>query len=74
MPLLTTLQSTLESLHDVTLGIDVTQFVVDEEGRRDLPGARAELERALTIVEAALGPDHPTVAVLRGDLQRVLNE
>jgi hypothetical protein len=40
----------------------------------DLPGARAELERALTIVEAALGPDHPTVAVLRGDLQRVLNE
>jgi hypothetical protein len=40
----------------------------------DLPGARAELERALTIVEAALGPNHPTVAVLRGDLQRVLNE
>jgi hypothetical protein len=30
------------------------------------------LERALEIGEAALGPDHPTVAVYRSDLDSVL--
>ena len=28
----------------------------------DLEGARVQLERALEISEAALGPDHPTLA------------
>ncbi|MGH9283211.1 MAG: tetratricopeptide repeat protein, partial [Acidimicrobiales bacterium] len=38
----------------------------------DLAGARAQLERALEISEAALGPDHPRVATLRGSLDGVL--
>jgi hypothetical protein len=40
----------------------------------DLPGARVELERAVAILEAAMGPDHPTVAILHGDLRRVRSE
>jgi len=38
----------------------------------DLPGAREQLERALAITEAALGPDHPDVATRRGNLGSVL--
>ena len=34
----------------------------------DPTAARPLLERALAIAEAAYGPDHPTVAVVRGDL------
>jgi hypothetical protein len=30
------------------------------------------MERALTIGEAALGPDHPTVVTIRGDLDSLL--
>jgi hypothetical protein len=37
----------------------------------DLPGAREQFERALTISEAALGPDHPTVRTMRGNLDSV---
>ena len=37
----------------------------------DLPGARAQRERALQISEAALGPDHPAVGNLRRDLDGV---
>jgi hypothetical protein len=39
----------------------------------DLEGARAQLERALAIWEAVLGPDHPTVATIRGNLGSVLS-
>jgi hypothetical protein len=40
----------------------------------DLDGARAELERALAIVEVAVDADHPSVANIRSNLQRVLRE
>jgi tetratricopeptide (TPR) repeat protein len=40
----------------------------------DLAGARAQFERALAIGETALGPDHPRVAVIRGNLAEVLRE
>ena len=40
----------------------------------DLPGARAQFERALQISEAALGPDHPTVGARRSNLGRVLQD
>ena len=39
---------------------------------KDLEGARSQYERALGIGEAALGPDHPTVATYRSDLDSVL--
>jgi tetratricopeptide (TPR) repeat protein len=38
----------------------------------DLTGARAQLEQAVDISEAALGPDHPSMATRRGNLGRVL--
>jgi hypothetical protein len=38
----------------------------------DPAGARAQYERALEIGEAALGPDHPTVATYRRNLDSVL--
>src|SRR4029077_7422940 len=38
----------------------------------DLPGAREQYERALAISEAALGPDHPDVAIWRSNLGGVL--
>jgi hypothetical protein len=34
----------------------------------DLVGARVQLERALRIAEAALGPDHPSVGTVRHNL------
>jgi hypothetical protein len=33
-----------------------------------------QLERALVISEATLGPDHPDVAIRRGNLGRVLQD
>ena len=39
----------------------------------DLAGARAQLEAAVQIGEAALGPDHPTVRTIRGNLQGMPN-
>jgi tetratricopeptide (TPR) repeat protein len=38
----------------------------------DLAGARVQLKRALAIGEAALGPDHPNVAIWRASLGNVL--
>jgi eukaryotic-like serine/threonine-protein kinase len=38
----------------------------------DLEGARVQLERALEISEAALGPDHPTLATFRSNVTSVL--
>ena len=38
----------------------------------DLPGARAQLERALQITEAAFGPDNSTVCAIRGRLGAVV--
>jgi Flp pilus assembly protein TadD len=40
----------------------------------DLAGARAQLERALQISEAALGPDHPDIGVRRANLGLVLHD
>jgi Flp pilus assembly protein TadD len=40
----------------------------------DLDGARVQMEWALAIDEAALGPDHPDVAALRNNLGRVLQD
>jgi hypothetical protein len=39
-----------------------------------LEEARAELERALAILEATLEPNHPDVLVVRANLERVLQE
>jgi tetratricopeptide (TPR) repeat protein len=43
-------------------------------GRAELPAARAHLERALAITEAALGPDHPEVARTLTSLGNVLGD
>jgi tetratricopeptide (TPR) repeat protein len=40
----------------------------------ELPAARATLERALAIEEAAYGPDHPEVAMTLGNLGNVQRE
>jgi Flp pilus assembly protein TadD len=40
----------------------------------DLVGARTQQERALQIIEQALGPDHPRVAICRNDLGDVLGD
>ena len=40
----------------------------------DLAGARTQLERALQISEAALGPDHPDVGTWRNNLGLVLQD
>jgi hypothetical protein len=40
----------------------------------DLAGAKANLQRAVAIAEASLGPDHPNVAIFRRNLDLVLNE
>jgi Tetratricopeptide repeat len=37
----------------------------------DLAGAKTQFERALAITEAALGPDHPIVGVIEGNLKSV---
>jgi tetratricopeptide (TPR) repeat protein len=39
----------------------------------DLEGARVQLERALAVSEAALGPDHPDVAIRRNNLGGLLH-
>ena len=40
----------------------------------DLAGARTQLERAVQISEAALGPDHPTIGARRNNLGVVLQD
>jgi hypothetical protein len=40
----------------------------------DLAGAKAHFERALAIGEAALGPEHPTVATVANNLGVLLQE
>ena len=40
----------------------------------DLTGARTQLERALQISEAALGPDHPDIGTRRSNLGLVLQD
>jgi hypothetical protein len=37
----------------------------------DLAGARTQLERALEIAEATLGPNHPNVVLFRRILQQL---
>jgi tetratricopeptide (TPR) repeat protein len=43
-------------------------------GSWDLEGARFQFEQALEISEAALGPDHETVATWRNNLGNVLQD
>jgi hypothetical protein len=38
------------------------------QAQGDLAGARPYYERALAIGEKALGPDHPTTQIFRGNL------
>ena len=40
----------------------------------DLAGARVQVQRALEIGEAALGPDHPTVAIWHSNLGKLLQD
>jgi hypothetical protein len=40
----------------------------------DLAGARTQLERALEITEATLGPNHPTMAALCDNLDHILQQ
>jgi hypothetical protein len=42
-------------------------------GNMLLEGAGEQYERALVISEAALGPDHPNVTAIRGNLDGVLH-
>ena len=48
----------------------VTRITVDADGHR----ARTRFERALAILEASLGPDHPTTAENLNYLATVLHE
>lgn len=51
MPILPLLQSTIQSLHDVQVDLDVSAYMVDDVARRDLPGAREELPEQLFVRE-----------------------
>ena len=52
----------------------LNQVGVYLRGRAQFPAARAAFERALKIVEAAFGPDHPNVATTVNNLGLVLQE
>ena len=54
------------------MAIDLSNLGSVLQARGDLAGARPYYERALSITEAALGPDHPTVAVTLSNLGGVL--
>jgi hypothetical protein len=54
MDILSHLQQVLEDLHAVRVDLDVCSYVVDEETRRELPGAR-QLPEQLFVREAADG-------------------
>lgn len=43
-------------------------------GRAQFPAAKASFERALAIAEAAMGAEHPTVAIYINNLGRVLHD
>jgi tetratricopeptide (TPR) repeat protein len=43
-------------------------------GRAQFPAAKASFERALAIAEAAMGGEHPTVAIYINNLARVLHD
>jgi hypothetical protein len=40
----------------------------------DLAGVRTQHERALEITEATVGPDHPTMATFRDNLDHALQQ
>jgi hypothetical protein len=46
--------------------------VLQDQG--DLAGARAAYARALRIFERFLPPDHPHIAIVRGNLARLADE
>jgi hypothetical protein len=46
----------------------VSQVGTYLQGRADLPGARAQFERALRLLEAAYGPDHPNARLVASNL------
>ena len=73
MAVLTDLQRSIESLHDVQSNLDVSEYVVDDDMRRDIPGAREGLPEQLFVstyegaVEMALYVAPSIVAQLESD-------
>ncbi len=73
MAVLTELQRRIESLHDVQSNLDVAAYMVDDELRRDIPGARDGLPEQLFVsiyegaVEMALYVAPSIVAQLERD-------
>ena len=50
------LQQTIQTLHDVQLELDVDQYIVDDEVRREIPGAReGSMPRAALLLASASG-------------------
>lgn len=49
MTILGTLQSTIQQLHDVELDLDVEQYIVDDDVRREIPGAKEGLPEQLFV-------------------------
>lgn len=55
MPILQYLQQTIQSLHDIEVDLDVAAYVVNDEVRREIPGAREGLQEQLFVREDADG-------------------
>src|ERR1700722_19758017 len=49
MTVLGTFQKTIQQLHDVELELDVDAYVVDDDVRREIPGAREGLPEQLFV-------------------------
>lgn len=56
-PILGELQLTIESLHAVETGLDVLDYIVDDEVRREIPGAREGIPEQLFVRECEEGID-----------------
>ena len=55
MRILSALQETVQYLHDVEVDLDVNSYVIDDDTRRGIPGARASLPEQLFVREDADG-------------------
>jgi hypothetical protein len=61
-------------LNDIRVGDRHNELGLVLQDLGDLAGARTQLERAREITAATLGPDHPTMAIYRDNLDRVLQQ
>jgi tetratricopeptide (TPR) repeat protein len=62
-----------ERAGDVRLqGKTLSEMGTVYQAQGDYPGARAAFERALSIFEELLSPDHPDIKTVRGDLQSLI--